>query len=425
MVPDNHFLSGAEGTKTKVLQKIGTGILLLFSLLTGAVFLYRTAGDVPVVELEKRNPVSPDGHLTTMFYLHGNNFCRNCQAMRDFIQATLSESFGPELADKKLLFRVENFEAPSNSHFRSDFHVVADAVLLVEQQNGATVRWQPLSRFWELAPKKDDLRNYLCDEVRGFLSPGKKAECPSPPGMLPIPQHPPSTLWLAMGTAFALGLVAILSPCALATNLAAISFLGNSTVAPTASKNLINMMFSGIAYALGRVVAYVSIGFLIVAGTLSIPGVAGFTNLYATSLLGPLLIIAGLVLMGWLRLSWGMPKAAEPLQDWAEKGGILPSFLLGIVFAVAFCPMSAALFFGGLVPLAIKMQSRLLLPASFGLATGLPVLLFAAFLVFATRIAGLWFNRFREAGAWMRPLTGVLFVCVGLYFSLTYVFRIG
>lgn len=421
-----------------------TGLLLLFSL---ATLLFGIIGSPPDhAGSPQQHPtqisdqLSPESTIV-VYYLHGNNFCRNCQAMRDFIAGTLTRDFSGALASGTLRFRTENFQSPVNSRFRTEFQVVTDAVLLVEEKSGATARWQPLSRFWQLAAKRDDLRSYLSEEVRQFLSGAASAVSSTNPDHLQtaVPQTggpsgstplTDSTLWLAIGSAFALGLVAVFSPCALATNLAAISFLGNLSTSSLqqsgdAPKRSLHQVFlCGTSYALGRIFAYIALGALITAGLLSIPGVADFNDRYVNRLLGPLLIMAGLVLIGWLELSWGTPDIARSVQERAEKGGILPAFLLGMVFATALCPMSAALFFGGLLPLSIKVRSTILLPASFGLATGLPVLVFAALLIFASRVAGLWFNRFREAGALIRPVTGFLFVGVGLYFSLTYVYKI-
>ncbi|MCY3019488.1 MAG: aromatic aminobenezylarsenical efflux permease ArsG family transporter [Planctomycetota bacterium] len=209
-----------------------------------------------------------------------------------------------------------------------------------------------------------------------------------------------------------------MSPCPLATNVAAISFLSKRVTSPR------QVLLSGLLYSLGRVVAYVVLGAILVAGLLSTPSVSAFLSKYMNSILGPVLVVAGLFLLELLELNWGTVFSAEKLQSRAEKGGLCTAALLGLVFALAFCPTSAALFFGGLVPLSVKMQSSVLLPSAYGFATGLPVVVFAILIAFASQAVGRWFNRLGQIELWMRRAAGALFIGVGVYYSLAYVFGV-
>jgi len=137
-------------------------------------------------------------------------------------------------------------------------------------------------------------------------------------------------------------------------------------------------------------------------------------------LMGPLLIVVAMVLLDLLRLNLSSGHGlGAALQKRIEKMGILGAFMLGVIFALSFCPTSAALFFGSLLPLAIKMQSGLALPSLFGLATGLPVLIFAFLLAFSANKVGRAYNLLAKFEVWAQRITGVIFLLVGIWMSLT------
>lgn len=217
-----------------------------------------------------------------------------------------------------------------------------------------------------------------------------------------------SALWL--------GILTSISPCPLATNIAAISFIGKH-IGSTG-----HVLLSGLSYTLGRAAAYIALGVLIVAGLMSIPGVSNFLQQYMNKLLGPLLIIVGMFLLELLHVNIPGVAAGDKLQEKAEKGGILGAGLLGVVFALSFCPVSAALFFGSLIPLALQHGSRFLFPALYGIGTGLPVIVFGILMALGARSIGVTFNRLTQFEWWARRLTGAVFILVGIHYSLTYIF---
>lgn len=214
-----------------------------------------------------------------------------------------------------------------------------------------------------------------------------------------------------------LGILTSISPCPLATNIAAISYIGDGAgPRKTAAR--------GLAYTAGRMAAYLGLGILLVAGLLSSSSLSNFLQRYMNRLLGPILVLTGMVLLellDWKSTSTGLN---ESVRRNAEKGGISGAVILGIAFALSFCPVSAALFFGSLIPLSLKYRSSVAFPLLFGAGTALPVLLFAGLVAFGSRSIGTVYERLRQAERWGRRITGTVFILVGIYYSLVYIFEV-
>jgi len=225
-------------------------------------------------------------------------------------------------------------------------------------------------------------------------------------------------LLLGIASAVWLGILTSISPCPLATNIAAISFIGRRIGSPRA------VVGTGLLYTLGRTLVYVALGTLLVSSLLSAPIVSHVLQKYMNKLLGPILILVGMVLVGLIQFKTKGSGLGERVGKRVETWGIWSGLALGVVFALSFCPGSAALFFGSLVPLAVKHESRLLLPMVYGGGTALPVLVFAILIVLGTRAVGRAFNRITQFEWWARRLTGVIFIGIGVYFSLAYIFRV-
>jgi cytochrome c-type biogenesis protein len=223
---------------------------------------------------------------------------------------------------------------------------------------------------------------------------------------------------LGMLTAFWLGILTSISPCPLATNIAAISFISRRI------DNTKVVFFAGIIYTAGRMLTYIVLGVLIVASMLSIPQASHFLERYMNKILGPILIVVGMVLMDLLHLSLSGSGGYENLQKRAESWGVWGAGLLGVVFALTFCPVSMVLFFGSLIPLSIKSNSSALLPAIYGIGTGLPVFLFALLLALGVQWIGKAFNKLAAFEIWVRRATGAIIIVIGIYFCLTYIFQV-
>jgi cytochrome c biogenesis protein CcdA len=215
-----------------------------------------------------------------------------------------------------------------------------------------------------------------------------------------------------------LGVLTSVSPCPLATNIAAVSYIGRRVSGGRA------VLLSGLLYTLGRLIVYLVLGSLLIAGLLKAPRVSTFLGRYMNQLLGPILIVAGVFLMELISLAPSGGVSGERLRGLAERAGIWGALLLGAVFALAFCPTSAALFFGGLVPLGVERGSMLLYPGLYGAGTALPVIGFAFLLAFGARSLGRAFQRVAAVEKWARRATGALFIAVGIYMCLAFVFEV-
>ena len=190
------------------------------------------------------------------------------------------------------------------------------------------------------------------------------------------------TYLLGAATALWLGILTSISPCPLATNVAAISYIGRRV------GNTRAVFASGVLYTLGRMLAYVALAALLVASLLSAPGVSLWLQKYMHKLIGPLLILLGMVLLELLTLGRFNVGLGSRLHERAARWGMWGAGLMGILFALTFCPVSAVLYFGNLIPLSVKYDSALVLPSLYGLGTGLPVLVFAVVIAFGAESVG-------------------------------------
>ena len=178
-------------------------------------------------------------------------------------------------------------------------------------------------------------------------------------------------LALAAASALWLGILASISPCPLAMNITAISYIGRRVDNPR------KVLGAGLLYTAGRTLAYVVLGALLVASLLSAPRLSHLLQKYMNLAMGPLLIIVGMVLLELISFTRKGGGVSEAMQRRVDRFGIWGALLLGIVFALTFCPVSAALFFGSLLALAVRHESGVILTAVYGMGTGLPVFVFA------------------------------------------------
>lgn len=215
-----------------------------------------------------------------------------------------------------------------------------------------------------------------------------------------------------------LGVLTSISPCPLATNIAAISFLSKKIVHPSL------VFFSGLAYTLGRMFSYAVLGVIIIGSLTSVPVLANFLQKYMNQAFGPLLIVTGLFLLDVFTFNIPGISVSETRQAKLAGKGLGGAFLLGLVFALVFCPMSAALFFGSLIPLALQEKLGTALPFVYGIGTGLPVLLFAVLIAFGATSLNRWFSRLTALELFMKKITGVIFIIVGLYYVAVYLLKI-
>jgi len=219
-------------------------------------------------------------------------------------------------------------------------------------------------------------------------------------------------------TAIWLGILTSVSPCPLATNIAAVSFISRRIT----QRNTV--FLSGILYTLGRSLTYIVLGVLIVKTLVDVPILSDFLQRYVNKILGIVLILVGMVLLDLLRIPLTIPSVSENVAKKLAEKGTFGSLSLGILFALAFCPVSAALFFGGLIPIAVKAQSGIGLPLIYGIGTGLPVLLFAFLVAAGTGYINNLYYRITRIEFYTKKVTGIIFILVGIYYALAYIFEI-
>jgi len=217
-------------------------------------------------------------------------------------------------------------------------------------------------------------------------------------------------------TALWLGILTSISPCPLASNIAAVSFIVKRIEHPFA------VFRSGMFYTLGRVIAYTALGALITTSLLSIPQTSYFLQHYLNRILGPVLIVAGFMLLGVVHVPFFSSSITVKTAERVKDFGLFGSLLLGILFALSFCPISAAIFFGSLLPLALKNSSQVVVPSLYGIGTGLPVLGFAVVLAFGVTNLEKVFKQVRVLEYWMKKVTGIVFILVGIYYISAHIF---
>jgi cytochrome c biogenesis protein CcdA len=217
-------------------------------------------------------------------------------------------------------------------------------------------------------------------------------------------------------SALFLGLLTAISPCPMATNIAAIAYVSRRVTDRRYA------IMTGTLYTLGRMISYSVLGILIIVAGLEIPGVASFLQDFGEQILGPLLIVVGLIMLNIDRLSFSLgggklSSIGEKVADRGMVGGLL----LGVLFALAFCPYSAVLFFGVLIPLALKTTGGVTLPAVFAIGTGLPVLIFGILISIGVSRVSTWLNALTRVEKIIRVIVSIIFIGIGIYYVVLWI----
>lgn len=214
-------------------------------------------------------------------------------------------------------------------------------------------------------------------------------------------------------SALLFGLIGATAPCQLSTNVAALAYLSRRVEEPR------RMWGQTAAFIAGKVTVYLLIGGMVVGlglqfGQLTQTAVP--VAVIARRVLGPLLVIVGLLMLGLLssRLSFG-----GRFSGWLEakargRQGLLPAYLMGVAFSFTFCPTLFWLFFGLTIPLAIASPGGVFFPGVFAVGTAVPVLFLAAMLASGTVNVRGFVRRFKAADAWIQRVVGAVFVLIGM-----------
>jgi len=217
-------------------------------------------------------------------------------------------------------------------------------------------------------------------------------------------------------TAFILGIMTAISPCPLATNITAIGFISKDI------ENKKKIFLNGLWYTLGRAISYTVLGVILYFGASSFH-IAKFFQSNGEKFLGPLLIIVGVLMLDIIKFRIpGFSKIGDKMQN-RKTTNWWSAMLLGIVFALAFCPYGAVLYFGMLIPITISSPSGLFLPLVFAIATGLPVIIVAYLLAFSISSLGGFYNKIKVFEKWFRRIIAVVFIIVGFYYVYIFYFQ--
>lgn len=216
-------------------------------------------------------------------------------------------------------------------------------------------------------------------------------------------------------SAFVLGLMTAISPCPLATNITAIGFIGKDI------ENRKRVFINGFVYTLGRAITYTFIAVVIFLGADKL-SMSGIFQKYGEKIIGPLLIVIGLFMLDILKIK--LPGVNKLTRRFGENGtkNYSDVLMLGILFALAFCPYSAVMYFGMLIPITITSPAGLYLPVVFAIATAIPVIIFAWLIAFTISKVGVWYNHLKVFEIWFRRLVSIVFIGVGIYYVFTIYF---
>ncbi|NLF44273.1 MAG: sulfite exporter TauE/SafE family protein [Bacteroidales bacterium] len=216
-------------------------------------------------------------------------------------------------------------------------------------------------------------------------------------------------------TAFILGLMTAISPCPLATNITATAFISKDL------ENKKRIFYNGLFYTMGRAISYTAIGIILFFGASTFQ-IGGFFQKYGERFLGPLLIIIGIFMLDIIpvKFSFGNGKWQDKLSGSKSKGSWWNAVLLGMIFALAFCPYSGVLYFGMLIPITIASPDGLWLPLVFAFATGLPVIIIAWLLAFGIAKLGNFYNKLKTFEYWFRKIVAIIFILVGIYYVIMF-----
>ena len=214
-------------------------------------------------------------------------------------------------------------------------------------------------------------------------------------------------------TAFLLGIMTAISPCPLATNITALAYISKD------AESRRTVFINGLLYTLGRTLSYTILGLVIFFGASKFH-VSRAMQASGERWLGPLLIVIGILMLVVIRLPGSSGNVVQRFADKVKIGSGWGALLLGMLFALAFCPYSGVLYFGMLIPMVLSQSSGLMLLPDFAIATGLPVILLAYLLAFSIGGIGKFYNKIKTFEVWFRRIVAVLFILTGFYFVWIY-----
>lgn len=398
----------AKEDRPALLQKCLAAALLVLAAASALALLARhwlpdrfAAGPTA---LERPSPLRTD--RLTAVYFHTHERCANCLRLEAWSHAAITEGFPAELADGRLEWETINFDLPQHRRFAAAYQLLAPTVVLVEMHGAAPGRWSAAPQLWNLLDDRPAFASCLQGEVRRRLD-----------GAPLTQSSAAASWWVGLLLASWLGLQTAISPCPLATNIAAMSFLGRAAGSPRRA------LLSAALYALGRSTAYVAVAAALGASLAGQATLSALLRRSVAELLGPVMIAASALMLNLLPLSFSGVEISPEFHQRVRRWGLAGAFVVGLLFALSFCPYSAALFFS-LIPMISQSGSWLAMPAAYGLATALPVAGLAVVLAVSLHNIGRAVRRMRIVERWARLGAGWAFLGVGLWLTLSQFFRL-
>jgi cytochrome c biogenesis protein CcdA len=414
------------------MKKILTAVLLLFVAINIGMMAakhWRHRGEISK-NTEKENVAPEIGEKFIVYYFHPRERCDNCRNIEAYGKEAVEAGFEKELSAGAIEWHVVDFDKPANRHFDKDFKLGSiPSIVLVKMKDGQCLDAVVLPAIQAITSEtKPEFIEFVQKEIRDFLPENRGAGC-QPAAIAPDTdvsrplgnqphETPPRTFAWELLWAIWLGIFTAITPCTLVANVAAVSYIGRRVDSPQ------RIVATGMFYALGQTLAYTVLGFILVAGLLATNAVSSFLHRYMNELLGPLLMLTAMFLLGLVQVGISGPGVSERLQKRLDALGIWGAFFLGVIFALTFCPVSGGLFFFQLIPQSAYYNSRVLLPALYGLGNVLPVVFFAFLLAFSAQSVGKVFNRLTQIEQWLQWLTGGIFLAAGIFFCLRYIMDI-
>jgi len=220
--------------------------------------------------------------------------------------------------------------------------------------------------------------------------------------------------------AFAIGLITAIGPCPLSANITAIAYVSSKFL------NARETILAGTLYTLGRAATYTIIGLFIYMFGSTVMDSAPVLQDYEKIIIGPILVLVGVVMLELVKpsITVGDSLKARYGLELAKRGAV-GSFFLGVIFALAFCPYTAVMFFGLLIPLALESSYvGVSYPLLFGIGTGLPVLIFAMLLGVSATFARTYVAKIVKVEPYVRKTLGAGFILYGSYLTITYMLSV-
>jgi len=196
----------------------------------------------------------------------------------------------------------------------------------------------------------------------------------------------------------------------MATNITAIGYIGKDL------GNRNRVFYNGLVYTLGRAFSYTVLAFVLYFGADQFK-ISGLFQQYGEKIIGPLLIVIGVFMLGIIQINFPAFNRITERYQGRKRFSYGDVFMLGIIFALAFCPYSGVLYFGMLIPLMVS-SSGLHLPVVFAIATGIPVIIFSWLIAYTISGMGILYKRIKSFEFWFKKVVAVIFIGMGIYYII-------